>query len=120
MLIPPDYRHVIRQAQSLRKSFVMVRMLLRSIVHYRSLRLVLMTHIQKKMCKTKAATPQQKQQAEKDRQKKEEEGGGSAKGGNPLDKKPAGPGKYLEDYFLATFARWQKEMEVFESNATKW
>ena len=120
MLIPPDYRHVIRQAQSLRKSFVMVRMLLRSIVHYRSLRLVLMTHIQKKMCKTKAATLQQKQQAEKDRQKKEEGGVKEGGGSNPLDRKPAGPGKYLEDYFLATFSRWQKEMELFESNATKW
>ena len=39
---------------------------------------------------------------------------------NPLDKKPPGPGKTLEEYFMDTFARWEKEVEIFEQNSSKW
>ena len=112
LLIPPDYRLVIRQAQTIRKLHFLIRMMLRTLSLYKSFRLLFLGHIQTKMAKAKSPHDHHTSKTEKDKKAIVEN--------NPLDKKPPGPGMFLKDYFVATFDRWQNEMDIFEKVPSKW
>ena len=49
MLVPPDYRGIMRQSQKLRKSHLMNKILLNFLIRFKSVRMIFIGHIHRKV-----------------------------------------------------------------------
>ena len=118
LLIPTDYRAVIREAQSMRKLYLLIKLQTRTMITYIYFRLMFLKHMHKKLAKKRNLVDNELDQRRGSLSKKNK-GSSTSSGNNLLDKKAPGAGKYLEDYFTAAFVRWKTELELFESNCDK-